>query len=76
MEARHIDLYEEALEHEKGQAIKWFDEVNRLKADLQMAESLYKHHKEESERLQIVVTKGKEKFNVKSSDDIRSAGKV
>ncbi|HDR7980311.1 TPA: hypothetical protein QC443_002590 [Bacillus cereus] len=73
MEARHIDLYEQALEHEKGQAIKWFDEVNRLRAELQMAESLYKHHKEESERLQIVVTKGKEKLNVKHSKDIRNA---
>ncbi|WP_319618448.1 hypothetical protein [Bacillus cereus group sp. BfR-BA-01700] len=76
MEARHIDLYEEALEHEKGQAIKWFDEVNRLKAEWQMAESHYKHHKEESERLQIVVTKGKEQLNVKHSNDIRSAGQV
>ncbi|WP_459503054.1 hypothetical protein [Bacillus sp. C1] len=73
MKAEHIDLYEEALNHEQGQASKWFCEINILQAQLQLAESHYKHHKEESERLQNLVMRWKGNENVKHSKDIRSA---
>ncbi|MGI0534971.1 hypothetical protein KFD70_22030 [Bacillus pfraonensis] len=59
MKTEHIDLYEQALNHEQGQANKWFCEINNLRAQLQMAESHYKHHKEESERLQTLVMRWK-----------------
>ncbi|MDR4987191.1 hypothetical protein RGU74_27225 [Bacillus cereus] len=62
MKAEHIELYEQALEHEQGQASKWFCEVNNLEAQLQIAKSHYKHHTGERDRLQNLVTrwKGKE----------------
>ncbi|MBD5798189.1 hypothetical protein BHU24_21025 [Bacillus pseudomycoides] len=76
MKAEHIELYAEALNHEQGQANKWFREINNLQAQLQMAESHYKHHKEESERLQTLVMRWKGQGNVKHSEDIRSTGQA
>lgn len=58
---QYIDLYEQALEHSQGQATKWFDEVNNLETQLVLAKSQYKHHKEDSERLQLMIAKWKEK---------------
>ncbi|PGX99901.1 hypothetical protein COE15_14590 [Bacillus cereus] len=69
MKAEHIELYAEALNHEQGQANKWFCEINNLRAQLQMAESHYKHHKEESERLQTLVMRWKGQGNEFKSEN-------
>ncbi|WP_179884264.1 hypothetical protein [Bacillus toyonensis] len=50
MKSEHIELYEQ------GQASKWFCEVNNLEA-----QSHYKHHTEERDRLQNLVTRWKGK---------------
>ncbi|ACH42278.1 hypothetical protein PDJ82_25285 [Bacillus cereus group sp. TH43LC] len=63
MKAEHIELYEQALSHEQGQASKWFCEVNNLEAQLQIAKSHYKHHTEERDRLQNLVTRWKGQTN-------------
>ena len=69
MKAEHIELYEQALHHEQGQASKWFCEVNNLEAQLQIAKSHYKHHTEERDRLQTLVTRWKgQKNEVKNKD--------
>lgn len=61
MEARHIDLYEEALEHYQKMANESFDKVLELESKLLLANAEYKHFKEESERLQIMIKNWKEK---------------
>ncbi|PED84328.1 hypothetical protein CON65_02530 [Bacillus pseudomycoides] len=69
MEARHVYLYEEAARHEQEQANKLFSKVQQLESQLLIAKSQYKHHKEESERLQIMVKRWKEQEN-----EIKSKG--
>ncbi|PFQ42795.1 hypothetical protein COK05_24410 [Bacillus cereus] len=69
MKAEHIELYEQALHHEQGQSSKWFCEVNNLEVQLQIAKSHYKHHTEERDRLQNLVTRWKgHKNEVKSEN--------
>ncbi|MGG5737761.1 hypothetical protein [Bacillus cereus group sp. IBL03679] len=69
MKAEHIELYEQAFEHEKKQANKWFSEVNNLQAQLRMAESHYKHHTEEKYRLQNLVKRWKGQGNEIKSEN-------
>ncbi|MGU3372659.1 hypothetical protein [Bacillus mycoides] len=69
MKAEHIELYEQALEHEKGQANKWFSEVNNLQAQLRMAESHYKQHTDERYRLQNLVVRWKWQGDEFTSED-------
>ncbi|PED73024.1 hypothetical protein COL30_11900 [Bacillus pseudomycoides] len=69
MKAEHFELYVQALGHEQGQASKWFREINNLEAQLQMAQSHYKHHTEESERLQTLVMRWKGKGNEITSEN-------
>ncbi|WP_426940703.1 hypothetical protein ACQCPO_30585 (plasmid) [Bacillus mycoides] len=69
MKAEHINLYEQALTHEQGQASKWFCEVNNLEAQLQIAKSHYKHHTEERDRLQNLVVRWKGQGNEIKSEN-------
>lgn len=69
MKAEHIELYEQALHHEQGQASKWFCEVNNLEAQLQIAKSHYKHHMEERDRLQNLVVRWKGNGNEFKSEN-------
>ncbi|MDA2655875.1 hypothetical protein PDQ31_26650 [Bacillus cereus] len=63
MKAEHIELYEQALEHEQKQANKWFTEANNLLAQFRMAQSHYKHHRDERDRLQNLVVRWKGQTN-------------
>ncbi|OUB55571.1 hypothetical protein [Bacillus thuringiensis] len=69
MKAEHVELYEQALNHEQGQASKWFCEVNNLEAQLQIAKSHYKHHMGERDRLQNLVVRWKGQENEVKSED-------